>query len=192
MSQPDTSNHAILIRKLLVLAVAMFGFGFLMVPIYDVFCDITGIGGKVDTSGAAVVEAQTPDLERTITVEFITSLNQQAPWEFRANVASMEVHPGEFYETTFYARNLTDRELIGRAVPSIAPGEAAKYLRKTECFCFSAQEFGPSESKDMPVRFVIDRDIPQLVDRVTLSYTFFADQKVASKSETTGIQPVSR
>ena len=192
MSQPDTSNHAILIRKLLVLAVAMFGFGFLMVPLYDVFCDITGIGGKVDTSGAAIVAAQTPDLERTITVEFITSLNQQAPWEFRANVASMEVHPGEFYETTFYARNLTDRELIGRAVPSIAPGEAAKYLRKTECFCFSAQEFGPAESKDMPVRFVIDRDIPKLVDRVTLSYTFFADQKVASKSETTGIQPVSR
>jgi cytochrome c oxidase assembly protein subunit 11 len=192
MSQRETSKHAILIRKLLTMAVAMFGFGFLLVPIYDVFCDITGIGGKVDTSGAAVVEAQTPDLNRTITVEFITSLNEQAPWEFRANVASMEVHPGEFYETTFFARNLTDRTLIGRAVPSIAPGEAAKYLRKTECFCFSEQEFGPSESKDMPVRFVIDRNIPELVDRVTLSYTFFADRKVASQSETPGIQPVYR
>jgi cytochrome c oxidase assembly protein subunit 11 len=187
MNQRDTSNHASLVRKLLTLAVAMFGFGFLLVPIYDVFCDITGIGGKIDTSGAAVVdETQVPDLDRIVTVEFVTSLNQQAPWEFRANVASMEVHPGEFYETTFFARNLTDRELIGRAVPSIAPGEVAKYLKKTECFCFSAQEFGPAESKDMPVRFVIDTAIPQHVDRVTLSYTLFADQQVASKSETTG------
>lgn len=192
MNQRETPNHAVLIRKLLTLAVAMFGFGFLLVPLYDIFCDITGIGGKVDTSGAATVEAQVPDMDRTVTVEFVTSLNQQAPWEFRANVASMEVHPGEFYETTFFARNLTERELIGRAVPSIAPGEAARYLKKTECFCFSAQEFGPAETKDMPVRFVIDGNLPDHVDRVTLSYTFFADQKVASQSETTGNQPVSR
>jgi cytochrome c oxidase assembly protein subunit 11 len=187
MSAQDTTNHATLIRKLLTLAVAMFGFGFLLVPLYDVFCDITGLGGKVDTSGAAVVEAQAPDLSRTVTVEFVTTLNLQAPWEFEPSVTSMEVHPGEFYETTFFARNLTDRELVGRAVPSIAPGEAAKYLKKTECFCFNAQDFGPAESKDMPVRFVVDRDIPEHIDRITLSYTFFASQKVASQSDATGI-----
>lgn len=169
-----------LIPKLVMLAAAMFGFGFLLVPLYDVFCDITGIGGKVDTSGAAVVTQQARDETRILTIEFVTTLNQQAPWEFRPSVATMEVHPGEFYDTTFYARNLTDRELVGRAVPSIAPGEVAKYLKKTECFCFKAQDFGPGEAKDMPVRFVIDSDIPAHVDRITLSYTFFADRKVAS------------
>lgn len=187
MSRNANISNAALIRKLLTLAVAMFAFGFLLVPIYDVFCDITGIGGKVDTSGAAVVEVQAVDEGRILTVEFVTTLNQQAPWEFHANVASMEIHPGEFYETTFFARNLTDRELVGRAVPSIAPGEATKYLKKTECFCFNAQDFGPEESKDMPVRFVVDRDIPAHIDRITLSYTFFASQKVASQSDTTGI-----
>lgn len=187
MSRNDSSKHNALIGKLVLMSVAMFGFGFLMVPLYDIFCDITGIGGKVDTSGAAVVEAQRPDDERTLTIEFVTSLNQQAPWEFHPNVASLEVHPGEFYETTFFARNLTERDLVGQAVPSVAPGEASKYLKKTECFCFSAQEFGPGESKDMPVRFVIDGDIPEYVDRITLSYTFFVSQKVASRSDSTGI-----
>lgn len=184
MSQND--NNAALTRKLVILAVAMFAFGFLLVPLYDVFCDLTGIGGKVDTSGAAIVEAQAIDENRTLTVEFVTTLNQQAPWEFRPNVATMEIHPGEFYETTFFARNLTERELVGRAVPSIAPGEATKYLKKTECFCFNAQDFGPAESKDMPVRFVVDRDIPEHIDRITLSYTFFASQTVASQSDATG------
>jgi len=187
MSRNDNSRNNELIRKLVIMSVAMFGFGFLLVPVYDIFCAITGIGGKVDTSGAAVVEQQAIDATRTVTIEFVTTLNQQAPWEFRPNVATMEVHPGEFYETTFFARNLTRGDLVGRAVPSVAPGEAAKYLKKTECFCFSAQEFGPNESKDMPVRFVIDPDIPQYVDRVTLSYTFFASQKVASTDDATGI-----
>jgi cytochrome c oxidase assembly protein subunit 11 len=187
VAEQNSSNNAALIRKLLILAVAMFGFGFLLVPIYDVFCDITGIGGKVDTSGAAVVKAQVPDMARSVTVEFVTTLNQQAPWEFHPNVASMEVHPGEFYETTFFARNLTERDLVGRAVPSVAPGEAAKFLKKTECFCFSAQEFGPAESKDMPVRFVIDTELPEYVDRITLSYTFFANEKVESLADTKGI-----
>ena len=182
MKYDNKARNFTLIRKLVLLSVAMFGFGFLLVPLYDIFCDITGIGGKVDTSGAAVVAEQTPDRTRTVTIEFVTTLNQQAPWEFRPNVASMEIHPGEFYDTTFFARNLTDRNLVGRAVPSIAPGEVARYLNKTECFCFNAQDFAPGESKDMPVRFVVDNEIPEHVDRITLSYTFFADQKVASGS----------
>ncbi|MFQ5635335.1 MAG: cytochrome c oxidase assembly protein [Gammaproteobacteria bacterium] len=187
MSRNASSQNRLLIRKLIVLSAAMFGFGFLLVPLYDVFCDITGIGGKVDTSGAAVVAAQTPDETRTLTIEFVTTLNEQAPWEFRPNVATLEIHPGEFYETTFYARNLTQRELVGQAIPSIAPGEASRYLKKTECFCFNAQEFGPGEAKDMPVRFVVERDIPEHVDRITLSYTFFVSRQVASQTDPTDI-----
>lgn len=187
MNQERTTDTKLLVGKLVILAAAMFGFGFLMVPLYDVFCAITGIGGKVDTTRAAVVEPQRPDVSRTITIEFVTAVNEYAPWEFRPAVHSMEIHPGEFYETTFYARNLTPRHIVGQAVPSIAPGAVARYLKKTECFCFTSQEFEAGEAKDMPVRFIVDTDIPAHVDRLTLAYTFFIVDPVASSSDTTGI-----
>lgn len=173
-----TQKNSTLVVKLIVLALGMFGFGFLLVPLYDVFCDITGIGGKFDTT-AAVVEVRTPSDDRTITVEFIASLNEYAPWEFRPAVASMEVRPGEMYDTTFFARNLTEREIVGQAVPSIAPGQAVKYFQKTECFCFTSQQFDALEAKDMPLKFVVDQDLPAHIDRLTLSYTFFVTEQVA-------------
>lgn len=174
-----------LVIKLIGMALGMFVFGFALVPLYDVFCDITGLGGKFDGQ-PAIVAAQSsmderPADDRTITVEFIASLNEYAPWEFRPAVASMEVRPGEMYHTTFYARNLTDRELIGQAVPSIAPGQAVKYFNKTECFCFTSQKFAAQEAKDMPLTFVVDPDLPEFIDRLTLSYTFFVIKKVANK-----------
>jgi len=156
----------------------MFGFGFLLVPIYDVFCDITGIGGKFDNT-AAIVEIQTPTDDRTVTVEFVASLNEYAPWEFRPAVASIEVRPGKMYDTTFYARNLTDQKIIGQAVPSIAPGQAVKYFKKTECFCFTSQQFNAQEAKNMPLKFVVDPDLPEYIDHLTLSYTFFVTNQVA-------------
>jgi cytochrome c oxidase assembly protein subunit 11 len=161
------------------MTLGMFAFGFLLVPIYDVFCDITGLGGKTNTQ-AAIVDVQTPDNDRIITVEFVASLNEYAPWEFRPAVVSMEVHPGEMYDTTFYAHNLTNRKLIGQAVPSIAPGQAARYFKKTECFCFTSQQFDAQEARDMPLKFVIDPEIPDYIDRLTLSYTFFVSQQVTS------------
>ena len=170
--------HRSLIIKLIGLAVGMFAFGFLMVPLYDIFCEITGIGGKFDNT-AAVIENQAPADDRIIIVEFVTSLNEYAPWEFRPAVASMEVRPGEMYDTTFFARNLTERDLIGQAVPSIAPGQAVKYFQKTECFCFTSQSFTAQESKDMPLKFVVDADLPEHIDRLTLSYTFFMSKQVA-------------
>ncbi len=175
--QPQTNQS--LVIKLIVLALGMFAFGFLLVPIYDIFCDITGIGGKFDTQ-AAIVEVQTPTGNRTVTVEFVASLNEYAPWEFQPAVASMEVRPGEMYDTTFYARNLTDREIVGQAVPSIAPGQAVKYFKKTECFCFTSQLFDAQEARDMPLKFVVDPDLPEYIDRLTLSYTFFVAKQVAS------------
>jgi len=168
-----------LVVKLIILAFGMFAFGFLLVPLYDIFCDITGIGGKFDTK-AAIVEVQTPTDDRTITVEFIASLNEYAPWEFRPAVASMEVQPGKMYDTTFYARNLTDREIVGQAVPSIAPGLAVKYFQKTECFCFTSQQFDAQEAKNMPLKFVVDPGLPKYIDRLTLSYTFFVTKQVAN------------
>lgn len=164
--------------KLLVMAVAMFGFGFLLVPIYDVFCEITGLNGKTVNAAQAVTEA--PDMERLVTVEFTGTVNQGGPWEFRPEKARMQVHPGKLYATTFYARNLGDTEVAGQAVPSVTPGQAAAYFRKTECFCFTRQDFAGGESKDMPLRFVVDPDLPSHVETVTLSYTMFATTTVAA------------
>ena len=175
--QPARENSRLLI-KLIGLALGMFAFGFLLVPIYDVLCDITGLGGKFDLE-AAVVETRAPVDDRVVTVEFVASLNEYAPWEFRPAVASIEVHPGQMYDTTFFARNLTDRELVGQAVPSIAPGQAVKYFQKTECFCFTSQEFAAQEGRDMPLQFVVDPELPDHIDRLTLSYTFFVSNQVA-------------
>lgn len=165
--------------QLVLLAVGMFGFGFLLVPLYDVFCDITGLGGKTAGTAAAVVER--PDISRTVRVEFVASLGQYAPWEFRPRVAHLEVHPGKLYRTSFFARNLADKALVGHATPSVAPGRAAKYFKKTECFCFTPQPFDGGEERDMVVAFIIDPALPAHIDTVTLSYTFFADQTVAQR-----------
>lgn len=164
--------------KLVIMAVSMFGFGFLLVPLYDVFCEITGIGGRVDSAPARVA-VQAPQQDRLVTVEFVASLNRQAPWDFKPAVTSMAVHPGELYETTFFARNLTSRGMTGQAVPSVAPGPASRYLRKTECFCFTEQAFEAHEERDMPLVFMVDPDLPTHIDTITLSYTFFAKKNVA-------------
>jgi len=161
-----------MVLKLIALTVAMFGFGFLLVPIYDVFCDITGLGGRTSNE-AAVNVSVAPDENRSVRVEFVASVNADGPWEFRPEVSSMIVHPGQMYTTTFWARNLRELDVVGHAVPSVAPGTAARYFNKTECFCFTEQRFGPSEGRDMPVIFIIDPDLPAHVETVTLSYTFF-------------------
>jgi len=169
-----TANQKI-IRRLLFVVVGMFGFGFAMVPLYDVFCDITGINGK--TSGRVAVAATEPDMSRTVTVEFIASLNESMPWDFRPEVSSMEVHPGKMYRTTFYAKNRTDKEMTGQAVPSVTPGLAARHFKKTECFCFTEQKFSAREGRDMPLMFMVDRELPEEIEVVTLSYTFFEHKK---------------
>ncbi|NNF66770.1 MAG: cytochrome c oxidase assembly protein [Gammaproteobacteria bacterium] len=165
--------------KLFVIVVAMFGFGYLLVPMYNIFCDLTGLNGK---TGQAAVSIQELASDRTVTVEFLASVNQSAPWQFKPGVARMEVQPGKLYDTTYFAKNMTQQALVGQAVPSVAPGQAAKHFQKTECFCFVEQKFSPQEGRDMPVRFIVDPELPAHIDTVTLSYTFFAQQKVAGDS----------
>lgn len=154
------------------MAIAMFGFGFLLVPLYDAFCEVTGFGGKTADTAATNIVSQ-PDETREINLEFVTTVNQYAPWTFRSSVAGMIVHPGELYEATFIARNLTDQHKVAQAVPSVAPSLAASHFKKLECFCFTAQEFAPGEEKEMLVRFIVDSDLPDYIDTITLSYTFF-------------------
>ena len=177
-SRYQSGSHRSLSWQLVVMTVAMFGFGFALVPLYDVFCELTGLGGRTNTEALALTEQ--PDEDRLITVEFVATVNEYGPWEFEPTVTKMQVHPGKLYDTTFYARNLLGRAAVGQAVPSVSPPIAARHFKKTECFCFTNQPFDADEGKDMPVRFLVDRDLPAHIDTVTLSYTFFAtDEQIA-------------
>ncbi len=167
--------------RLLLVTVGMFGFGYLMVPFYDVFCDITGLNGRTADGPIANAQAYEIDANRVVTVEFIASVNQALPWEFRPEVVKMQVHPGQVYRTQFYARNESKQAIIGHAVPSVAPGIAARQFHKTECFCFTEQRFEGGEGRWMPVQFVIDPELPKEIEEVTLSYTFFDSGKMATK-----------
>ena len=150
-SQNDNpANNRSLTLRLLVLAAAMFGFGFLLVPLYDVFCEITGFGGR--TNDQALVVDERPDESRTIRVEFMTTVNQYAPWEFSADTTSMDVHPGRMYFATFSATNLSDNDKVGQAVPSVAPIAASDHFKKIECFCFENQEFAANEERALPLQ----------------------------------------
>lgn len=152
----------------------MFIFAFLLVPLYDALCKVTGLNGKTAQANEKEILAQLrPEPARTITVEFVVTRNEDFPWSFQAQHTKMQVHPGEVYENSFRATNSTSETMYGQAVPSLAPGLAAKYFKKTECFCFTQQELAGGEVKDMPVRFIVDPEIPKYVSTLTLSYTFF-------------------
>ncbi len=165
-------NHSRTVYRLIGVAVGMFAFGFLLVPLYDIICDVTGLNGKTDgpyVSDVALVE----DLDREVTVQFITNNNAGMSWEFRPMVRSVKVHPGKMTTAEFYVRNPTDRTIVAQAVPSVAPFHAAEYLHKTECFCFEQQQLTQGEDLLMPLRFIVDPGIPRDVTTLTLSYTLF-------------------
>lgn len=159
-------------KRLAVVVLAMFGFGFALVPLYNVFCEVTGLNGKT-----GVVEAKSLDgsydESRLVTVEFVGSVNSALPWEFAPVRYKMQVHPGKLYEAAFVARNLAKVTKVGQAVPSVAPNTASRYFNKTECFCFTAQKFAAGEERELPLKFVIGRGLPAEIQTVTLSYTFF-------------------
>ncbi len=193
-SDPSASaverSHYKVAGKMVLLAAAMFGFGYLMVPLYEVICEVTGLNGKTGRISVAESEARLEQalttnggeaIEREITVEFVGIVSAGGNWEFKPNQHQMKVTPGQQYVTSYFARNLSTQPVVGQASPSVSPSAAAKYFNKTECFCFTRQEFEANGGRDMPVTFVIDPKIPINVDRVTLSYTFFksADQTLS-------------
>jgi cytochrome c oxidase assembly protein subunit 11 len=155
----------------------MFGFGYLLVPLYDVACDVLGLNGKVGRNGPEAVAA-TADPSRTVTVEFTGHASTGLPWEFRPVTKRLEVHPGETITVNYYARNQANEPITGQAVPSVAPGRAAAHFKKIECFCFTEQKLAPHEARQMPVRFVVDPGLAPEVQTITLSYAFFNIDKV--------------
>ncbi|ADE13284.1 cytochrome c oxidase assembly protein CtaG/Cox11 [Nitrosococcus halophilus Nc 4] len=167
------ANKRRLVLRLTLVVVAMFGFGYAMVPLYNVFCDITGLNGKPDNVAVSAAKAGTVDTSRTVTVELLANVNSQLSWEIKPEVSKISIHPGEVTKVSYYASNLADHSVTGQAIPSISPGLAAKHLHKTECFCFNEQVLQAGEKKEMPVVFFIDPKLPNDYSVVTLSYTFF-------------------
>jgi len=157
----------------MVVVVAMFGFGYTILPLlYDAVCELTGLGGKPAVAAESQLSGR-EDTERLVTVQFLGTVNSSLPWEVRPTVTEMRINPGRVYEATYFARNLSANGTIGTATPNITPSKAAIYFTKTECFCFSAQQFDGGEGREMPLRFVVGAGLPPDVRTITLSYTFF-------------------
>jgi len=163
--------------RLAAIPLLMFGFGFALVPLYDVFCDITGLNGKTGRIEASEIDSSQVDTSRTIEVRFLANTNTGLPWDFQPLVKKMEIHPGQVYEAVFRVRSASDKTTLGQAIPSVSPGLAAEYFNKTECFCFTQQELAGRETLDMPVRFVVGTGISENIEQITLSYTFFSLDK---------------
>jgi cytochrome c oxidase assembly protein subunit 11 len=172
---PDIKRaNRTLLLKLLGFAAGAFAFGYALVPLYDVLCDVTGFGNEKRLAQRSVIDAK-PDEQRTITVDFLAQLPSVGNWEFRPVLSSMKIHPGQLYTADFIAKNLTGHDTVAQAVPNMAPSKVAPYFHKTECFCFTPQNFKRGEERALAVRFVIDPALPAGIDRVTLAYTFYDD-----------------
>jgi cytochrome c oxidase assembly protein subunit 11 len=186
----QNQSNARVVRKLLLVVVGMFGFGFALVPLYDVFCDLTGLNGKTATEAVTSDQFEV-DTSRMVKVEFLANLNAGMPWEFKPVTHEMEVNPGKPMQVTYIARNLTGQDIIGQAVPSVSPGQAARYFQKTECFCFTEQVLKAGEEKLMPVTFIVDPDLPEDVREISLSYTFFTKPGSEGASKVSAGKPLA-
>ena len=175
MSRPENSEnrtrHRKLVRKLVLLAVGMFGFGFALWPLYNVFCDLTGLGGR----GVQVVETvgEIQQSDRQIKIRFDANTNSGLPWVFQANEKTKIVSLGEMSEALYTAMNPTNEAIVGQATYNVTPPEASLYFVKTECFCFTQQLLLANETREMPVYYFIQADLPEYIKEITLSYTFF-------------------
>lgn len=159
--------------RLALVALAMFGFGFALVPLYDVVCDLTGLNGRAanllqqTSDGSAEI-----DRSREVTVEFLAIPND-VPWDLNPETRKLRVHPGQVATVGYVVRNRSRHAVVAQAVPSVAPGLAARYLNKLDCFCFTEQRLEPGEERVMPVVFAVDPAIDEDISTLTLSYTFF-------------------
>ncbi|MDR5902295.1 cytochrome c oxidase assembly protein [Halomonas icarae] len=158
-------------RTLFALA-GMFVFAFALVPLYDVFCEVTGLNGKVDTQGQALV-AEEVDQTRAVTVQFVTRTSAGLPWNLEVETRQIRVHPGQSTEVGFAFHNTADSAVWGRAVPSVTPARANLHLRKLACFCFEEQRLQAGERIELPLIFQLTRDLPADVNTVTLVYTLY-------------------
>ena len=176
--QPAARTFGVL--KLFGVALAAFGFAFSLVPLYRIACEKV-FGVRLEQGPATVAAGTAKADARWVTVEFDGAVNSKLPWTFEPEQKSMRVQVGRQYEALYAARNTSDRPIVGNAVPSVAPAKASAYFNKTECFCFTAQTLAAGESREMPVRFIVDPALPAGVKTITLSYTFFKNDALTSQ-----------
>ena len=177
MSDTQQENKTAL-KKLIVVTVLMFGFGFLLVPFYKKICEVTGISkDKITVSNTQM------DPTRLVNIEFDANVGKDMPWKFEPQTKRLRVHPGEFKQVMYRVVNTTDRTIVGQAIPSYGPANAASFFQKIECFCFTQQTLKPGEARMMPVQFVVQNDLPKDVHTITLSYTFFEQVKAGKASK---------
>lgn len=175
--------------KMVGVAIAAFGFAFLLVPLYRIACEkVFGVRLEQGPAGSLAAPATVPQADggRWVTVQFDAGVNSKLPWEFRPERRSMRVQLGKQYEALYFARNTADRGIVGSAVPSVAPARASGFFNKTECFCFTAQTLAAGEAREMPVRFIVDPALPQGVKTLTLSYTFYKNDAQTAALATVG------
>ena len=174
--------------KLLGVSLAAFAFTFSLVPLYRIACEkVFGIRLEKGPGEAQVVASATRP--RTVTVQFDGGVNSKLPWAFHPEQLTMQVVPGELNEALYFARNDGKDTIVGSAVPSVAPARASGYFTKTECFCFTAQTLQAGEKRDMPVRFIVDPNLPSDVKTITLSYTFFKNDALSARTGTAKASP---
>ncbi len=178
--EPQKLANRKLVRALLIMTAGSFAFGWALVPLYDVLCRAAGIGNAEAKDGKSAAQ-EAIDPNREVTIEFLGEPASVGSFDFRPKVASMRVHPGKLYDAEFYAKNLTSAASVAQAVPSISPTGTARYFHKTECFCFSPQKFAAGEGRNLPVRFIVDPQLPSTVDKLTLAYTIYDTTQSATR-----------
>ncbi|MGB0894146.1 MAG: cytochrome c oxidase assembly protein [Parashewanella sp.] len=171
MTTPKSNKK--LIMWLAFGCIGMFGFGFALVPLYNVMCKQLGINGKTSNTAAAYDQQQVVDKNRTVTIEFVSQTEPGMPWEFGPTINQIKVHPGELVKTKFYASNNSPNRIVAQAIPSISPGQGAVYFHKTECFCFTQQPLDGNTNVDYPLVFFVDPQLPKDIHTLTLSYTLY-------------------
>ena len=180
MSDAVSKSSNNIVIKLVVVALIMFAFGYALVPLYDAFCRVTGFGGKTDViQESAAQRAEVSD--RNVAVTFTTHSHTSLPWEFKPITKSLDVKLGELQDAVFYVKNYSNRPITGMATFNVTPPRAGFHFKKTECFCFSKQVLQPGEEQEMSVRFMLDSAMPDDVHELTLSYTFFDNEKNAGQ-----------
>jgi cytochrome c oxidase assembly protein subunit 11 len=160
------------VAKMVGVSLAAFAFTFSLVPLYRIACEKV-FGVRLEKQAVEAPVGGQANVDRVVTVVFDGGVNSKLPWQFKPEQATLQVHPGQQYEAKYFARNTSNRAIVGNAVPSVAPARASGYFSKTECFCFTAQTLAAGEGRDMPVRFIVDPALPADVNTITLSYTFF-------------------
>jgi cytochrome c oxidase assembly protein subunit 11 len=176
------------LKKILLVSVGSFVFAFSMVPLYNIACEkVFGIRLEKGPAGQQTMADIKIDENRKVTVQFDGTVNSKLPWDFKPAQLSMEVVPGKMYDANYIAKNRAGYAIVGNAAPSVAPMTASSFFNKTECFCFTEQLLKAGEQRDMPVRFIVNPNLPADVHTITLSYTFFINDKATAAAKTANV-----